>query len=68
MMKLRTEAAPNILTLTDEQIDAELEKGFVDLQAGKTCSAKAFFDELREAVSMNCYTGDKEQAITDDGV
>ncbi len=47
-MKLPQNSVPDIRTMTDEQLNAELEKGFADLQAGKTRPAEAVFDELRK--------------------
>ena len=34
-------------TLTEEQLDAELEKGYADIAAGRTYEAKSFFDSIR---------------------
>ena len=51
-MKLPKDAVLDIRTVTDEQMNAELEKGFADLQAGKTRPAKAVFDELRKEYGL----------------
>lgn len=51
-MKLPKDTVLDIRTMTDEQMDAELEKGFADLQAGKTRPAKAVFDELRKEYGL----------------
>ena len=34
--------------LTDAQMDAELEKGYADMQAGRTKSVKSAFDDIRK--------------------
>ena len=34
--------------LSQEQLDAELEKGYADMQAGRTKSAKAVFADIRK--------------------
>ena len=34
-------------TLTDEQLNAELEKGFADIAAGRTRPAKHVFEDIR---------------------
>ena len=34
-------------TMADEQLNAELEKGFVDIAAGRTRPAKQVFDDIR---------------------
>ena len=34
--------------LTDEQMDAELEKGYADMQAGRTKSVKSAFADIRK--------------------
>ena len=34
--------------LTDAQMDAELEKGYADMQAGRTKSAKSAFADIRK--------------------
>lgn len=51
-MKLPKDTVLDIRTMTDEQMNAELEKGFADLQAGKTRPAKAVFDELRKEYGL----------------
>ena len=33
--------------MTDEQLDAELERGYAQMKAGQTIPAKQAFDELR---------------------
>lgn len=51
-MKLPKDTVLDIRTMSDEQMNAELEKGFADLQAGKTRPAKAVFDELRKEYGL----------------
>ena len=51
-MKLPKDTVLDIRTMTDEQMNAELEKGFADLQAGKTRPAKTVFDELRKEYGL----------------
>lgn len=34
-------------SLTDEQLSAELEKGYADIAAGRTRTAKSVFDDIR---------------------
>ena len=38
----------NASVLTDEQMDIELEKGYADMKAGRTKSAKAAFADIRK--------------------
>lgn len=42
----------NFETLTDEQVNAELEKGYSDLNAGHIVSAKTAFSELRGSYKL----------------
>ncbi len=37
----------DVTTLTDAQMDAELEKGYSDMQAGRTKSVKSAFADIR---------------------
>ena len=37
----------DVSTLTDEQLNAELEKGFADIAAGRTRPAKQVFEDIR---------------------
>lgn len=47
-MKLPKETVPDLRTMTEEQLNAELEKGYADLEAGRTKPAKQAFEELRK--------------------
>ncbi len=38
----------DISAITDEQLNAELEKGYADIMAGRTRSAKSVFDDIRK--------------------
>ena len=38
----------NVDALTDDEMNAELEKGYADIKAGRTKSAKQVFSSLRE--------------------
>jgi|BioPla2DNA2_1021312.scaffolds.fasta_scaffold210222_2 DNA-damage-inducible protein J len=38
----------NIYTLSDEQINAELEKGYADMQYGRTKTANIVFSDIRK--------------------
>ena len=38
----------DVSKLTPEQLEAELEKGYADIRAGRTKKADQFFSELRE--------------------
>lgn len=40
----------DVSTLTDEQFNAELEKGFADIAAGRTRPAKQVFDDIRRDI------------------
>ena len=46
-VKLPANAPVDISTLDEEALNAELEKGFADLEAGRTRDAKSVFDDLR---------------------
>ena len=46
-VKLPTNAPVDISTLDEEALNAELEKGLADLEAGRTRDAKSVFDDLR---------------------
>lgn len=46
-MKLPAARPLDVSTMTDEQLNAELEKGFADISAGRTRSAKQVFDDIR---------------------
>ena len=47
-VKLPANAPVDISTLDEEALNAELEKGFADLEAGRTRDAKSVFDDLRK--------------------
>ena len=38
----------DISSVTDEQLNAELEKGYADITAGRTRIAKSVFDDIRK--------------------
>ena len=42
----------DISTLTKEQVDAELEKGYADIVAGRTYEAKSVFDDIRRDYNL----------------
>ena len=46
-MKLPVARPLDVSTMTDEQFNAELEKGFADIAAGRTRPAKQVFDDIR---------------------
>ena len=46
-VKLPSNVPVDISTLDEEALNAELEKGFADLEAGRTRDAKSVFDDLR---------------------
>ena len=46
-VKLPAPRPVDISTLSEEELNAELEKGFADLEAGRTRDAKSVFDDLR---------------------
>ena len=46
-VKLPTAKPVDLSALTQEQLDAELQKGYDDLLAGKTRPARQVFDEIR---------------------
>ena len=46
-VKLPAAQPLNVSVLTEEQMDAELEKGFADIAAGRTRAAKSVFDDIR---------------------
>lgn len=47
-MKLPANRVLDMEKLTSEQLDAELEKGFADITAGRTKAAHTVFDEIRK--------------------
>jgi DNA-damage-inducible protein J len=47
-MKLPASRVPDMSALTAEQLNAELEKGFADVTAGRTKPAGAVFDKIRK--------------------
>lgn len=46
-VKLPTAGPLDVSTMTDEQLNAELEKGFADIAAGRTRPVKQVFDDIR---------------------
>ena len=46
-IKLPAARPLDVSTLTDEQLNAELEKGFADIAAGRTRPAKQVFEDIR---------------------
>lgn len=46
-LKLPASRPLDVSTLTEDQISAELEKGFSDIAAGHTRAAKTVFDDIR---------------------
>ena len=46
-VKLPSAKPLDITTLDEEELNAELEKGFADIEAGRTKEAKSVFDDLR---------------------
>ena len=46
-VKLPTARPVDMSRLTQEQLDAELQKGYDDIQAGRTKPAKQVFDSIR---------------------
>ena len=47
-VKIPSERPVNTSMLTDEQIDDELEKGYADMQVGRTRAAKSVFADIRK--------------------
>lgn len=47
-VRLPSERPINIGSLTDEQLNAELEKGYADITAGRAKSAKRVFNNIRK--------------------
>lgn len=47
-VRLPAEQPLDISTLTEEQLSAELEKGYVDITAGRTRSSKSVFEDIRK--------------------
>lgn len=47
-LKLPVSHVPNLDMLTEEQLIAELEKGYADITAGRMTSASAVFDKIRK--------------------
>ena len=46
-LKLPASRPLDVSTLTEDQISAELEKGFADIAAGRTRPAKQVFEDIR---------------------
>ena len=47
-VKLPAAQPVDISTLTEAQLNAELEKGYADITAGRTTSAKKVFEDIRK--------------------
>lgn len=47
-VRLPAEQPLDISTLTEEQLSAELEKGYVDITTGRTRSSKSVFEDIRK--------------------
>lgn len=47
-VKLPTAQPVDLSSISDEQLNVELEKGFADIIAGRTRSAKSVFDDIRK--------------------
>ncbi len=47
-VKIPDRTPTDISTLGDEGLHAELEKGYADMQAGRTKDAKTIFDDIRK--------------------
>ena len=47
-VKMPSTRLPDVSVLTDPQMDEELEKGFSDIKAGRTKSAKEAFASIRK--------------------
>ena len=47
-IKLPPQRVVDISQLTEEQLDAELEKGYADMLAGNTLDADRVFDDIRK--------------------
>ena len=47
-VKMPTRRVLDASSLTDEQMDAELEKGYSDIKTGRTRSAKTVFADIRK--------------------
>ena len=47
-MKLPASQPVDISTLTEAQLNAELEKGYADITAGRTKSGKTVFEGIRK--------------------
>lgn len=46
-VKLPAARPLDVSTITDDQLNAELEKGFADIASGRTRPAKQVFDDIR---------------------
>ena len=42
--------------LSEEELNEELEKGYADVQAGRTKDAKTAFENIRKNYQLNTYT------------
>ncbi len=51
-VKIPTSRLLDTSTLTDEELNLELEKGYADMQAGKTKSAKKVFADIRKDYNL----------------
>jgi len=47
-VKLPSAGPVDICTLSDAELDAELEKGYTDMKAGRTKTAKSAFADIRK--------------------
>lgn len=51
-MKLPSARPVDVSALSEAQMNAELEKGYADMQAGRTRSAKSVFADIRKDYSL----------------
>lgn len=51
-VKIPTSRLLDTSTLTDEELNLEFEKGYADMQAGKTKSAKKVFADIRKDYNL----------------
>ena len=47
-VKMPATGPPDASVLSDTEMDAELEKGYADMQAGRTKSAESVFSDIRK--------------------
>ena len=52
-VKISSKRIVDMSVLSEEELNEELEKGYADVQAGRTKDAKTAFDDIRKDYQLN---------------